>query len=111
MREQSQPQCPWAWDAAGLCPEPTSEPITPPGSNRAPHLRMVTTAWVSPGPSLANPVGFTPGSKATAALKTQLGGGEALKPAWGKAAYGQALFVGAAPAAASCLVPSWSSGP
>lgn len=77
-------------------PHPTSEPITPCMSNEVPHLRVVRTTWVNPGPSLPNPVGFTAGSKAIAALKTQLGGREALKPAWRKAAHGQVLFVGAA---------------
>lgn len=107
MWEQSQPHHLWA---AGLCSLPTPEPITASMSTQAPHLRVVITARVNPGPSLANPVGFTPGSKATA-LKTQLGRGESLKRVWGKAACGWALFVGAAHAAASCPVPSWSSGP
>lgn len=61
--------------------EQSLPPIIPSMGNQAPHLRVVITARVNPGPSLANPVGFTPGSKATAALKTQLRGGEALKPA------------------------------
>lgn len=48
------------------------------------HLGVVIViiTQVNPRPSLANPEGFTPGSKATAAIKTQLRGGEALQPAW-----------------------------
>lgn len=48
------------------------------------HLGVVIViiTQVNPRPSLANPEGFTPGSKATTAIKTQLRGGGALKPAW-----------------------------